>query len=200
VLPFLIEFLHSKDILFPDSTSTQPPVLKGNPRGEKERTKNVALRYAKSVDYVLNSLENITTDQTRFIYFRNRCGAHYIWWTFYVAWSYAVLRWSTPGPWKCWCCPFFFFFYFVFSVSSPYPFLSTRETHTFNTIQTSLSLLSSLLPCPSLLLSLPPLLSPEKKSRKRNKTTSTDHRMRMFILVSLTDPLHFGFNSDHWTS
>jgi len=96
--------------------------------------------------------------------------------------------------------PFFFFFYFVFSVSSPYPFLSTRETHTFNTIQTSLSLLSSLLPCPSLLLSLPPLLSPEKKSRKRNKTTSTDHRMRMFILVSLTDPLHFGFNSDHWTS
>ena len=158
MLPFLIEFLHSKDILFPDSTSTQPPVLKGNPRGEKERTKNVALRYAKSVDYVLNSLENITTDQTRFIYFRNRCGAHYIWWTFYVAWSYAVLRWSTPGPWKCGCCPFFFLSSFLrISFSLPVPF-DSRNAH----IQTSLS---SLLPSLSLSLSL----KKKKRNRKQNK-------------------------------
>lgn len=120
-----------------------------------------------------------------FIYFRNWCGAHYIWWTFYVVGSYVILRWSTLGPWKCECCPFSFFLRFSSVYYSPYPFLSTRETHEFKRLFLFFCLLS---------LSLP-------KKETENKTKSTDSpRMRMFILVSLTDPLHFGFNPDHWAS
>ena len=119
-----------------------------------------------------------------FIYFRNWCGAHYIWWTFYVAGSYVILRWSTLGPWKCGCCPFFFLSSFLrISFSLPVPF-DSRNTHSNVSF-----------------LSLAFSLSLSQKKETGNKTKSTDSPcMRMFILVSLTDPLHFGFNPDHWAS
>lgn len=87
-----------------------------------------------------------------------------------------------------------------FFVSPPYIILLTRSfrlgrhTHTFKRLFPFFCLVSLSLSLHNLSPSLP-------KKETKNKTKSTDSPcMHIFILVSLTDPLHFRFNPDHWAS
>ena len=148
----------------------------------------MALRYAKSADYSSNSFK---TQPLTFV----ASGRFYFYFYFYVfqklvwrslhlvdflcCWELCCSSMERCWLLEMWVLSFSFFLLLRFFVSFPSPFLFRFENHThthIQHIQTSLSLLTPLLLCPSLRSPSPSLsLSPRKRNTKGNKAKLIDH-------------------------